>query len=81
MKHEAIVARKRKPVNLSLDADVVTAAREAGINMSRVTEVALRLATKEERERRWLEDNQGAIAAFSDWYEREGDPLAELRVR
>jgi len=81
MKHDHIPSRKRKPVNLSLDTGIVAAARDAGINLSRVTEDALRVAVKAEGERRWLEDNQSAMAAFNDWYSREGDPLAGLRVR
>ena len=81
MKHGLVATRKRKPVNLSLDSGVVAAARDAGINLSRVTEDALRTAVKAEQERRWLEDHQDAISAFNDWYAREGDPLAELRVR
>lgn len=81
MKHDQALSRKRKPVNLSLNTEIVAAAREVGINLSRVTEDALRLATKAERERRWLEDNREAIQSFNEWYAREGDPLAGLRVR
>ncbi len=81
MKHGQVSARKRKSVNLSLDTGIVASAREAGINLSRVTEEALRLAVKAEQERRWLEENRDAIAVFNEWYEREGDPLAHLRVR
>lgn len=81
MKHGLISPSKRKPVNLSLDVDLVANAREVGINLSRVTEDALRIAVKAERERRWLEENREALDAFNDWYAREGDPLAGLRVR
>lgn len=81
MKHDPVVPRKRKSVNVSLDVDVVAAAREQGINLSRITETALRAAIKAERERRWKEENRGAIAAFGNWYDTEGDPLAHLRVR
>lgn len=80
MKHDPIPSRKRKPVNVSLDTGVVAAAREAGINLSRVTEDALRVAVKVAQERRWRDENRSAITAFSEWYEREGDPLADLRV-
>lgn len=81
MKHDPIKAGKRKSVNLSLDTGIVAAAREQGLNLSRVTEAALRVAIKAEGERRWKEDNREAISAFCKWYEREGDPLAHLRVR
>ena len=80
MKHDPNVAGKRRPVNLSLDTGIVAAAREAGINLSRVTEAALRAAVRDQQEARWKQDNAAAIAAFADWYERDGDPLAHLRI-
>ena len=81
MKHGKIVAGKRRAVNVSIDAGMVAAAREAGINVSQVTEAALRVAIKQDQERRWREENREAIARFAEWYEREGDPLAHLRIR
>ena len=80
MKHDPITSCKRESVNVSVDTGVVAAAREQGLNLSRVTEAALRVAIKAARERRWKEENRAAIAAFGEWYEREGDPLAHLRV-
>jgi antitoxin CcdA len=81
MKHDSVAPAKRRPVNVSLDTGIVAAAREAGVNLSRVTEAALRVAIKEARERQWREDNQAAIGRFADWYERNGDPLAHLEPR
>jgi len=81
MKHDSITSSKRRPVNVSVDTGIVAAAREVGLNLSRVTEDALRVAIKVEKERRWKEENREAIGAFREWYEREGDPLAHLRVR
>lgn len=81
MKHETIRSGKRKAVNLSIDTGIAAAAREAGVNFSRVTEDALRLAIKAQQEQRWREENADAIAAYSEWYERDGDPLDALRVR
>lgn len=78
MKHDNITPTKRRPVNVSVDPGIVAAAREAGVNLSRVTEAALRVAIKEARERRWREENREAIGHFADWYEKNGDPLAHL---
>jgi len=78
MKHDSIGQPKRRPINLTIDTEVVAAARAAGLNLSRVTEDALRVATKTERERRWKIENREAIAQFNDWYEQHGDPLAHL---
>ena len=81
MKHDPIVSRKRKSVNVSVDTGIVAAAREAGLNLSRVTEEALRAEIKVVRERRWQEENRAAIEGWNRWYEKNGDPLAGLRVQ
>lgn len=79
MEHAPVSPRKRKPVNLSLDTGIVAAARELDINLSRVTEDALRLATKEAQARRWLDENRPALEDYNRWYEEQGDPLSHLR--
>jgi antitoxin CcdA len=79
MKHDPVATGKRKSVNLSLDTGVVAAAREAGLNLSKISEQAIKLATKAEQERRWKEDNREAIEGWNRWYEKNGDPLAHLR--
>ncbi|WP_188658205.1 type II toxin-antitoxin system CcdA family antitoxin [Sphingomonas metalli] len=78
MKHEDISASRRRPVNVSLDTGIVDAARKAGINLSRVTEAALRVAVKKAEEQRWREENRESIARFNAWYAENGDPLAHL---
>ena len=78
MKHDPIATGKRKPVNLSLDTGYVQVARELGLNLSQISEAALKAATKQERERRWKEENREAIEAWNQWYEENGDPLAHL---
>lgn len=79
MKLDPIASGKRKPVNLSLDTGVVEAAREAGINLSHTCEAALRAAAKAERERRWQEENRGAIEEWNAWIAEHGLPLAKYR--
>lgn len=80
MKQDVIRASKRKSVNLSLDTGVVAAAREAGINLSRVTEEALRAAIKTEHERRWKDENRDWIAAHNTWIDANGIPLSDLET-
>lgn len=80
MKHESIAPGKRRPVNLSLDSNVVAAAREVGINISQVSEAALRTATKAEQERRWKEENREAFDYWNRWVEQNGLPLAKYRL-
>lgn len=80
MKHDPITAGKRKSVNLSIDTGVIAAAREAGLNLSRITEDALRIETKRRREQMWREDNREWLEGFNRRYEAEGDPLAHLEL-
>ena len=78
MKHDPIATGKRKPVNLSLDTGIVAAAREHGINLSQVSESALRAAAKKAADDKWREDNRAWAEAFNEWYEQNGHPLAHL---
>ena len=80
MKQEKIAAGKRKAVNLSIDRDVVAAAREAGINISQVSEAAIRAATKAEEARRWKEENRAAFEYWNIWVEKNGLPLEKYRL-
>ena len=80
MKHDPIASGKRKPVNLSIDTGVVAAAREAGINLSQVSEAAIRDAAKKERDRVWKEENRAAIEANNAWVEVHGLPLEKYRL-
>ena len=59
MKHDRLVSGTRKPVNLSIDTGIVAAAREAGLNLSKISEAALREATGAEQGRRWQEEHRG----------------------
>lgn len=69
----------RVKVNLTLDADLASAARSLGLNMSRLAEAAIEAAAKEERNRRWREENKDAIAAHAEEVERDGLPLSRFR--
>lgn len=80
MKHDAIVPAKRRAVNLSLDSDLVKAAKDAGVNISQVSEAALRAATKAAQDRRWKEENQAAFDYWNKWVERNGLPLEKYRL-
>jgi len=80
MKHDSMASGKRKPVNLSLDTGVVEAAREAGINLSQVSEKAIRDAAKAERDRKWQEENREWIEANNAWVEKNGLPLEKYRM-
>ena len=80
MKHDPVVSGTRKPVNLTLDTGIVAAAREMGLNLSKVSEAALREATRQEQGRRWKEDNREALAGWARWVEKHGLPLEKYRL-
>ena len=48
--------------NVSVDAGLLAEARALGINVSAVLETGLRAMVADERRRRWLDENRGALA-------------------
>ena len=68
---------KRK-TSLSLSADVLNAAKALGIDVSAVSEAALKEAVDEARRRKWLAENADAFAAQSEWHELNGHPLQDI---
>lgn len=63
---------RRKRVNLTVREDVMKEARELGLNTSRAAESGIEQAIRDEKNRRWLEENRDAIRAHNDRIEREG---------
>lgn len=80
MRIDKISSGTRKAVNLTLDTDVVEAARENGLNLSQVCEAALRQAAKKAAEERWKEENREAMEANNRWIEEHGLPLEKYRL-
>jgi antitoxin CcdA len=56
---------KKRAVNLFVDADLLDEARRMRINVSETLERRLRTIVRAEREKRWLEENRAAIAAYN----------------
>ena len=71
---------RRKPTNLSLEADLVAEARRLGVNLSRAAEAGLRRAVAEAAKRRWQEENREALLSSNAWVEKHGLPLAKYRM-
>ena len=70
----------RAKVNLTLDTSVTEEARELGLNMSRLAEIAIANAAKIERNRIWREENREALEAYAKEVEKNGLPLAKYRT-
>ena len=64
-------ARKR-PVNLSIDSELLQQARELKVNLSKALEDGLVAIVREERARRWQEENREAIEAHNRMIEKYG---------
>jgi antitoxin CcdA len=62
----------KRPVNLSLNGDLLKAGKELGLNLSGIAEAAIAKAVKEALGRRWLEANAAAIQAYNQRVEEGG---------
>jgi antitoxin CcdA len=58
-------AAKKRAVNLFVDADLLDEARRLRINISETLERRLGAIVRAEQEKRWLEDNRGALMAYN----------------
>ncbi|WP_037478903.1 type II toxin-antitoxin system CcdA family antitoxin [Sphingomonas sp. PAMC 26617] len=70
----------RRPTNVTLDEQLVAAAKDLGINLSRACEQGLSDAVSAERIRRWQEDNRAALEAANAYVAEYGLPLAKYRM-
>lgn len=69
----------KRPINLSMNSEVLDAARAMGMNISHtVDELLTQEVLRRERER-WAEDNKAAIAAYNARIEREGSFAERIR--
>jgi antitoxin CcdA len=64
--------RRKRAVNLSIDADLLAEAREFGTNLSATLEQALREAHREKRWAKWREENRPAIEAHNRFVAEHG---------
>lgn len=80
MRHDPIRTGKRKSVNLSMDTGILDEARRVGINLSKVSEAAVRSAAQAEADRLWKIEHADWIRANNEWVEEHGLPLADFRT-
>lgn len=62
----------KRPINLSLNSDLVRLGKELELNLSSVAEEALAYAVSARLAERWLEENRTAIAAYNHRIETQG---------
>lgn len=62
----------RRAVNVSIDAEILAAAKAQGINLSQTLEEVLRKLTQEARDAKWAEENREVIESFNRFIEKNG---------
>ena len=68
--------RQRRPVNVTIDQQLIRDAKDQGVNLSQAAEEGVRKALAE----KWLEDNAEAIRQKNDWVQKNGLPLEKYRM-
>ena len=66
------VGGPKRPVNLSIDADLLREATALGIDLSQTLETRLVELVRAERQQRWLDENRGALDDYNARIERDG---------
>ncbi len=69
----------KKAANLSVNADLLSRARELNINLSATLEQALIQALEQRRREEWLDRNRDAIDAYNEHVEAHGVFSAGIR--
>ena len=70
----------RRPTNLSIDAELLTIAKEVGVNISRSAEVGIQQAVKQKQRDLWLQENKEALFSSNAFVEENGLPLEKFRL-
>lgn len=69
----------KKAVNLSIDANLLSEARDQDINLSATLERALEEALRQARRQRWLAENARSIEAYNAQIDEHGAFADALR--
>lgn len=64
---------RRKPVNLTIDQELLASAREFKLNLSRILEESLISELKARWQDKWLDENKAGIDAYNKHIEKHGE--------
>ena len=70
----------KRATNVSLDAGLVAAAKELGVNVSQACEKGLAAEISHIRSEAWIKENWNAIQSWNAYVEEHGLPLEHLRM-
>jgi len=65
-------ARRRRGTNLTIDPTLVSEGKEAGLNLSKIAEEAIRSALRLKQQEQWVNENAEAIAEYNRRIEERG---------
>ena len=66
------VTARRKPVNLTINQDLLVSARKYKLNLSKILEDSLLLELKTRWQNDWLDENKAAISDYNKRIARHG---------
>ena len=69
----------KRATNVSVRSDLLSAAREAGVNLSATLERALTEELAAVQRRKWREENREAIQAYNEHVEKHGTFSDDVR--
>jgi antitoxin CcdA len=69
----------KKPVNLSLNSDLLNKSKAMKINLSATLEQALKEILSREKSKNWADNNKNAIKAYNDFVDDNGCFADEFR--
>lgn len=74
------IAVSKRRTNVSIDAGLLDAARELGLNVSAISEAALAENVRAARAAAWQAENSTALAQRRVWIATNGAPLASWQA-
>ena len=77
---QALKSSGKRAANLTLSADVLDAAKQLNLNISKLCDAYLQTYVKEEQARRWREEHAAFVAVYNDTVAAEGLPLDEWKT-
>ncbi len=80
MEHLYDTSAPKKPTNLTVNRDLLDAARALKINISATLEEALASKVRQQRTAAWLSENRIAIAQYNNFVEENGVFSDDLRM-
>ena len=79
MPRPAAPSANRRATNVTLSIELLTQAREFGLNISQACEQGLKAEIARSRAAQWVHENRNALASSNEHVERNGLPLSAFR--